>query len=141
MVWNGPRSAPGTSAQPWSDTDNLYAVIAAYTLRFPFFQMLPSMESENAQKSTAVDYLAQGQRFAARQWRYLDLDGDGIADAIVPDKSVTVRYRSLDECSFSPPSSISAIINEERGSRQLFTSSEESIFFSDLSGDDLVDVV
>jgi hypothetical protein len=51
VAWNGPRSAPGTSAQRWWDTDNLYADIAAYTLRFPFLQILPSMESENAQKS------------------------------------------------------------------------------------------
>jgi len=49
---NGSRSAPGTLAQSLSDTHNLYAGIAAYILRFKFPQMIPSIESENVQKSS-----------------------------------------------------------------------------------------
>jgi RHS repeat-associated protein len=73
--------------------------------------------------------------------RYLDIDGDGIVDALVADESVTVCYPLLDRGGFGPPLPISTTVDEEFGPRQLFWSTDELIYLSDMSGDGLQDVV
>jgi len=64
--------------------------------------------------------------------RYLDLDGDGIADAMIADESLTVWYRSLEEGGFDVPVSIPLTVDEERGPRQLSTYPDELITVSDM---------
>jgi RHS repeat-associated protein len=71
--------------------------------------------------------------------RYLDIDGDGIADIVISDDSVW--YLSLGEDGFRSPGSVPGYHNEERGPQHVFSSIDESIYLADFTGDGLTDLV
>ncbi len=76
-----------------------------------------------------------------RTLRFLDLDGDGLADALLARDDAFVWYRSLGDKGFAPAAQVPKAGDESRGPRVLFTGAAESIHLADMSGDGLVDLV
>jgi RHS repeat-associated protein len=73
--------------------------------------------------------------------RFIDLDGDGLADLLILDDEVLLWHRSLGEDGFEPARRVARAFDEERGPRIVFADAAESIYTADLSGDGLSDLV
>jgi YD repeat-containing protein len=73
--------------------------------------------------------------------RMIDLTGDGRADIMITNDDEIVWYPFLGEAGFGPSQEVSLSLNEERGSRVLFSDPTQSIYLADMSGDGLVDIV
>jgi RHS repeat-associated protein len=73
--------------------------------------------------------------------RFLDVDGDGIADVLITRDDAIVWYRSRGKEGFDPPEILSKPRNEERGPAVVFADRTEAILLADMSGDGLVDIV
>jgi RHS repeat-associated protein len=76
-----------------------------------------------------------------RHVRLLDLIGDGRAHLLVSEQDVFVWYRSVGRRGYEPGGRVAATADEERGPAIVFADATESIFFADMSGDGLVDIV
>lgn len=73
--------------------------------------------------------------------RFVDLDGDGLADVLVTEDGVLRFYRSLGRDGFAPAERVFVPPDEERGPRVVFADRTETVFLADLSGDGLPDLV
>jgi RHS repeat-associated protein len=73
--------------------------------------------------------------------RLLDLDGDGLADALISEDDALVWHPSLAERGFGPARRVATAFDEELGPRVVFANDAESIFLADFSGDGLTDIV
>ncbi|WP_346152767.1 SpvB/TcaC N-terminal domain-containing protein [Streptomyces labedae] len=81
-----------------------------------------------------------------REWtdpnlRFVDLDGDGHADALITEDEALVWHPSLAEEGFGPALRVSKAWDEERGPALVFADGEQSIHLADMSGDGLADLV
>jgi RHS repeat-associated protein len=73
--------------------------------------------------------------------RFLDVDGDGLADVLVTEHEALVWYRSRGKDGFEPPLILAKPKDEERGAAVVFNDGTETIQLADMSGDGLVDIV
>jgi RHS repeat-associated protein len=73
--------------------------------------------------------------------RFIDLDGDGLADAVVAEDEVFVWSRSLGKDGFERPQVVRKPSDEDVGPTFVFADATQSIFVADMTGDGLVDLV
>lgn len=73
--------------------------------------------------------------------RFLDLTGDGHADALVTEHDVFTWYRSLDEKGFAASVQTRHAIDENLGPHIVFADGSQSVFLADMCGDGLTDLV
>jgi RHS repeat-associated protein len=73
--------------------------------------------------------------------RFIDIDGDGLADLLISENDRFVWHASLGEEGFGPASRVAQEIDEERGPHLVFAEATQSVYLADLSGDGLTDLV
>ncbi len=73
--------------------------------------------------------------------RFLDLDGDGLADILITEDEAFCWHRSLGEDGFAAAEFVRKPLDEERGPALVFADAEQSIHLADFSGDGLADLV
>ncbi len=71
----------------------------------------------------------------------LDLNGDGRADILASEEDHFRWYPSEGEKGFRVSQTIAASIDEEKGPAVVFSGREQTVFFTDMSGDGLTDIV
>ena len=73
--------------------------------------------------------------------RFVDLTGDGHADALITEQEVFTWYPSLDERGFSAAQHTRQTIDEDAGPSLVFADGTQTIFLADMCGDGLTDLV
>jgi RHS repeat-associated protein len=73
--------------------------------------------------------------------RFMDLTGDGHADALITEDEIFTWYPSLDVQGFAPAEHARQATDEESGPRLVFSDSTQTIFLADMCGDGLTDLV
>ena len=73
--------------------------------------------------------------------RSIDITGDGIPDLLTDDDNAFVWYSSLGTDGFAVPEIVYKSIDEEKGPAIVFNDEELCIFFADMNGDGLTDIV
>lgn len=73
--------------------------------------------------------------------RFIDLNGDGLADLLVSEHEFFEWYESKGEKGFGPANQIRHALDEEQGPRLVFSDPEMTIFTADMCGDGLPDIV
>lgn len=73
--------------------------------------------------------------------KFIDLNGDGFADAVVTENEVITWFPSLAEEGFDAAIKIAKANDEEQGPAILFADGNQSIYLADMSGDGLTDIV
>jgi RHS repeat-associated protein len=73
--------------------------------------------------------------------RFVDLTGDGHADALITEDDAFTFYTSLAEDGFGPAEKTRQPFDEEQGPRLVFADGTQSIYLADFSGDGLADLV
>jgi RHS repeat-associated protein len=73
--------------------------------------------------------------------RFLDLSGDGLADAVITDCEAIRWYPSLAESGFDSEHRVHTSHDEESGPRLLFADVLQSVYLADMTGDGLTDLV
>ncbi len=76
-----------------------------------------------------------------RNLRFLDLTGDGHADAVITEADVFTWYPSLAHEGFGAPVSAASPRDERDGPRLIFADAELTVYLADMSGDGLIDIV
>ena len=73
--------------------------------------------------------------------KFVDIDGDGLADIFVSEDEVMSWYPSLGYGGFGPQQYARKPMDEEKGPALVFSDSAQSIFLADMTGDGLTDIV
>ena len=73
--------------------------------------------------------------------RFIDISGDGRADALVTEDEVFTWFPSLGEAGFAPGERTRQPRDEELGPHLVFADATQSIFIADMAGDGLQDLV
>jgi RHS repeat-associated protein len=73
--------------------------------------------------------------------RFLDVDGDGLADVLIAEDEVFVWSRSLGKEGFERPRVVQKSSDENAGPNFVFADATQSIFLADMTGDGLTDLV
>ena len=73
--------------------------------------------------------------------RFVDLTGDGHADALITEQEVFTWYPSLDERGFAASERTRQAADEDDGPRLVFADGTQTIFLADMCGDGLTDLV
>jgi RHS repeat-associated protein len=73
--------------------------------------------------------------------RFIDVDGDGLADALIAEDDAFVWFRSLAKDGFEQAQRVLHPRDEDRGAAVVFADPEQSVQLADMSGDGLVDIV
>jgi len=73
--------------------------------------------------------------------RFVDLTGDGHADALITEHDVFTWYPSLDERGFGQAHRQHQAIDEDAAARVVFNDGTQTIFLADMCGDGLTDLV
>jgi RHS repeat-associated protein len=73
--------------------------------------------------------------------KFIDIDGDGLADILVSEDEVFAWYRSYGQQGFGSRQYARKPYDEERGAALVFADPTQSIFLADMTGDRLTDIV
>ena len=73
--------------------------------------------------------------------RFVDLTGDGHADALITEQDVFTWYPSLDERGFDAAERTRQQADEDAGPKLIFADGTQTIFLADMCGDGLTDLV
>jgi RHS repeat-associated protein len=73
--------------------------------------------------------------------RFVDLDGDGLADVLITENEALTWYSSLGEWGFGAANRVAKSIDEERGPAVVFDDGTQTVYLADMSGDGLNDLV
>ncbi len=73
--------------------------------------------------------------------RFLDLTGDGHADALVTEHEVFTWYASLEERGFALATRTHTAYDDDAGPRLVFDDGTQTLFLADMCGDGLTDLV
>jgi RHS repeat-associated protein len=73
--------------------------------------------------------------------KFIDVDGDGLADVLISQDDAFVWYRSLAKDGFEDGQRIVHSRDEDKGAAAVFADAEQSVQLADMSGDGLVDIV
>ena len=73
--------------------------------------------------------------------KFVDIDGDGVADILVSEDEVFAWYRSYGRQGFGSRQYARKPYDEERGAALVFADPTQSIFLADMTGDGLTDIV
>jgi len=73
--------------------------------------------------------------------RFIDLDGDGLADLMITEDNALIWHQSLGLDGFGPATSVPLPFDEEQGPTRAFINDTETIHLADISGDGLSDIV
>ncbi|MFD3523518.1 SpvB/TcaC N-terminal domain-containing protein [Streptomyces sp. NPDC058653] len=73
--------------------------------------------------------------------RFVDLDGDGLADVLMTEDDALVWHPSLGESGFGPRRRVVRPRDEEQGPVLVFADGEQAVHLADMSGDGLTDLV
>ncbi|MGH3274996.1 MAG: SpvB/TcaC N-terminal domain-containing protein [Streptosporangiaceae bacterium] len=73
--------------------------------------------------------------------RFVDLDGDGLADLLVTEDDVFTWYQWLAGEGFGPPGTVPKPFDEDQGPALVLADGTGSIFLADMTGDGLADLV
>lgn len=73
--------------------------------------------------------------------QFIDLDGDGFADILVAEDSRFVWYPSLGKEGFGEPRVLSRPRDERAGPQLVWSDPRQAIYYSDMTGDGLSDIV
>ncbi len=73
--------------------------------------------------------------------RFIDLTGDGLADALITEEGVFTWHQSLGESGFGEATMVPTPWDEERGPTVVIADGTQTIFLADMSGDGLTDIV
>jgi len=72
--------------------------------------------------------------------KFVDLTGDGHADALITENEVLTWYASLGEDGFDEAERVHKALEEQQGPRAVFADGTQSIYLADMSGDGLSDI-
>jgi RHS repeat-associated protein len=73
--------------------------------------------------------------------RFVDVDGDGLADLLIAQDDAFVWYRSLAKEGFEDGQRIVRSRDEDKGAAVVFADAEQTVQLADMTGDGLVDIV
>ena len=73
--------------------------------------------------------------------KFVDLTGDGRADALITEDGVYTFYTSLGEAGFGEAERVFTPFDERRGPRVVFADGTQTVSLADMSGDGLSDIV
>jgi len=73
--------------------------------------------------------------------KFLDIDGDGLADILVSEEEVFSWYPSLGKDGFDSRQYARKPVDEEQGAALIFNDPTQSVFLADMTGDGLTDIV
>ncbi|MDR4467886.1 MAG: FG-GAP-like repeat-containing protein [Nitrospira sp.] len=102
-----------------------------------FFERTPDQKWESFRTFAYLPELDWNQP----NLRFVDLNGDGLADILVTEDEVVTWYPSLAEEGFGPAERVFKTHDEETGPRLVLADGTQSIYLADMSGDGLTDLV
>jgi len=73
--------------------------------------------------------------------RFVDLDGDGLADLLITEDQAFIWYRSLSKSGFEQAQRVAVGSDQDRAPTLAYTDDTQAIQLVDMSGDGLVDIV
>ncbi len=73
--------------------------------------------------------------------RFIDLDGDGLADILITEDDAFMWYAWAADEGFQPADRVARAFDEESGPTVVFADPTEEIMLADMSGDGLADIV
>ena len=73
--------------------------------------------------------------------RFVDLNGDGLADVLITGDHVVTYHAWMVERGFAPADCVSNPYDEDRGPAVVFADGSQTLFLADMSGDGLSDLV
>ncbi len=80
-------------------------------------------------------------KFDSGSLRMVDLDGDGKPEVLISEEEVFTWYDSIGRDGFSEAKRAFKPLDEEMGSRIMFSEVKQTIFLADMSGDGLTDIL